>query len=182
VKEARTTQCFRCQGYGHVARACRHEYSCANCAGKHDTRECTQKDAESRKWTHCKGKHGAWDRRCRYRQKEIEKVAMAKTLAPRYFYESTRKDTNTPDLGEIRGRAEAPSSEGWAIIARPRGRPSAILKAASNPRQSQLQTLGKRTASNMSPPPVRERTGSPNKKTKEVNPSSEEETNNDKSE
>jgi len=37
-------QCFRCCGYGHIAKNCRVEARCGHCCGSHETRSCDQKD------------------------------------------------------------------------------------------------------------------------------------------
>jgi len=39
ISYGRSTQCRKCQGFGHPAALCRHEARCAVCAGPHETRE-----------------------------------------------------------------------------------------------------------------------------------------------
>ncbi|KAJ7431776.1 hypothetical protein B0H11DRAFT_1610642, partial [Mycena galericulata] len=34
------TQCFNCQGYGHIAKACKDPIKCGLCAGSHATKTC----------------------------------------------------------------------------------------------------------------------------------------------
>jgi hypothetical protein len=38
-------QCFKCCGYGHIAKHCRIEARCGHCSGSHKTRACDQKEA-----------------------------------------------------------------------------------------------------------------------------------------
>jgi hypothetical protein len=63
-------QCFRCGQWGHKQTACTKQRKCMQCAGSHDTRECTE---ERVRCGNCAQKHRAWQRRgCeafqRYRQ------------------------------------------------------------------------------------------------------------------
>jgi hypothetical protein len=37
----RVTQCFNCQKYGHISRACREKQKCGHCGGEHTSAECT---------------------------------------------------------------------------------------------------------------------------------------------
>ena len=37
-------QCFKCCGYGHIAKNCRLSASCGHCAQDHETRGCPKKD------------------------------------------------------------------------------------------------------------------------------------------
>ena len=39
----RVTQCFNCQQYGHVLKACRNTTKCGYCAGNHNSHDCTIK-------------------------------------------------------------------------------------------------------------------------------------------
>ncbi|KAJ7731165.1 hypothetical protein DFH07DRAFT_694294, partial [Mycena maculata] len=37
---AKITQCFNCQGYGHITKSCKKAASCGLCAGGHATKVC----------------------------------------------------------------------------------------------------------------------------------------------
>lgn len=39
----RVRQCFNCQQYGHVLKACRNTAKCGHCAGNHSSHDCTIK-------------------------------------------------------------------------------------------------------------------------------------------
>jgi hypothetical protein len=65
-------QCFKCCGYGHIAKNCQLLASCGHCAQTHETRECQQKDKSQ--CTNCtrggrsdRG-HKAWSESCYYRR------------------------------------------------------------------------------------------------------------------
>jgi hypothetical protein len=40
-RECQMTLCFKCQGYGHIAAACRKEQTCGICAQQHPTAACS---------------------------------------------------------------------------------------------------------------------------------------------
>lgn len=65
----RVLQCFRCSGFGHLARDCESRPACAHCAGEHEQKDCRAKD-KSPVCANCirvgggRGKevsHEAWD-------------------------------------------------------------------------------------------------------------------------
>lgn len=37
-------QCFKCQGYGHIAKFCKNANACGHCSAEHNTKDCTAKD------------------------------------------------------------------------------------------------------------------------------------------
>lgn len=43
IDHSPVTQCFKCLGFGHMARDCNEEHCCGYCAGNHDTRECANR-------------------------------------------------------------------------------------------------------------------------------------------
>lgn len=61
------TRCYKCQRYGHVARACpKKDPVCGICAGAHDTRKCKR---ETTRCVHCQragknNKHHAGSQQC----------------------------------------------------------------------------------------------------------------------
>jgi hypothetical protein len=71
-------QCFKCCGYGHIAKNCRLSASCGHCAQIHETQECQAKDKSQ--CTNCTrgGKkdraHKAWFQSCFYRQQTREEL------------------------------------------------------------------------------------------------------------
>ena len=50
------TQCYKCQGFMHIAKNCYKKESCARCAGEHNTKSCTE-EAEKIKCINCGKKH-----------------------------------------------------------------------------------------------------------------------------
>jgi len=70
-------QCFKCQGYGHLAIACKAKEVCGLCAGDHDTRKC---QTGKEKCVNCDRKglssnHTATSATCPVRQREKEWVS-----------------------------------------------------------------------------------------------------------
>ncbi|XP_049840334.1 uncharacterized protein LOC126285054 [Schistocerca gregaria] len=57
-------QCFRCQGFNHVARHCTFPYRCVKCAGDHDFRSCPAAKETPAKCCLCGGDHTANFRSC----------------------------------------------------------------------------------------------------------------------
>jgi hypothetical protein len=59
VKEKR---CYQCQGFGHLAWACKERARCGHCAGDHDRRNCAP--GMRAKCLDCAGEHPTGDRTC----------------------------------------------------------------------------------------------------------------------
>ena len=60
------TQCYKCQGFNHVAKDCKSEQKCVRCAGAHKSTECPDKNKKSikLKCSNCNGDHIASSRDC----------------------------------------------------------------------------------------------------------------------
>lgn len=101
-RDARVTQCYRCQGYGHIARACRNDERCAHCAGKHDSAKCENaNDAAKAKCAACgKAGHKAWTTTCPVREKERDRARAAFVLGAQR-YETTDTLPRPPRAVEI---------------------------------------------------------------------------------
>lgn len=58
----RLTQCFNCQGYGHIGTQCKATMRCGYCAQEHVSGECPTKSDKSvsKKCANCRGGHEAW--------------------------------------------------------------------------------------------------------------------------
>lgn len=162
VQGAKPTQCFNCQRFGHVARLCKNPTACANCAKGHSTRNCSLRAGTARRCALCKGDHGAWERKCPVQQDEKERARKIRAYAPRLYSDASREDTRSR---ESSSPVAMPSVE--ILPPRTRGRPTYIATAGRDPKQTNLQNFGKRTASNMSPPAPRERNESPSKRARE---------------
>ena len=86
-RAARLTQCFHCQAYGHVARACWSSEKCAHCAGAHSTKECHQANDRSKmKCANCyQTGHAAWMKACAVRDQEISRLYAVRMNTPAKF-------------------------------------------------------------------------------------------------
>ncbi|XP_049840328.1 uncharacterized protein LOC126285048 [Schistocerca gregaria] len=63
-KSRGVTQCFRCQGFSHVARHCTMPFVCVKCGGPHDSRLCPVPKQDPAKCGLCGGNHTANFRSC----------------------------------------------------------------------------------------------------------------------
>jgi len=54
------TQCFKCQGFNHIAKSCRREAKYGHCAGQYNTSECTED--LFKKCINCKADYKAWSK------------------------------------------------------------------------------------------------------------------------
>ena len=60
------TQCFKCQGFNHIAKDCKNAQKCVRCAGAHKSTECPDKNKDSLKLKcfNCNGEHVASSKEC----------------------------------------------------------------------------------------------------------------------
>ena len=63
------TQCFKCQSFGHIAQNCFKTEVCANCAEKHNTKNC--QNPKNFKCANCSGNHPSYDVECDYYKRII---------------------------------------------------------------------------------------------------------------
>jgi hypothetical protein len=106
IREARVTQCVKCQQFGHIARFCKNTTCCGRCANDHDTRECT-KPVTVRKCALCKGNHAAWSNACRHRIQARERAELAIRTTPT-LYEGS-------EIGYEQFRFQTPNSSQTGI-------------------------------------------------------------------
>jgi hypothetical protein len=76
----RITQCFKCQGYGHIATNCRKGDTCGHCAQSHRSQDCEQK--EQHKCANCGRRHPAWSGECKARMTAKTRSLQARHSAP----------------------------------------------------------------------------------------------------
>lgn len=74
----RVMQCFNCQKYGHIAKACSTGSKCGGCAGDHNTRACPGK--QEVRCCNCGRRHEAWNQIC-----PVRIAAKAKAVANRTY-------------------------------------------------------------------------------------------------
>ena len=55
------TRCYKCNRYGHTAKLCKNEITCAKCSNKHPTKEC---DSQIKKCINCGSDHYCFDKSC----------------------------------------------------------------------------------------------------------------------
>ena len=60
------TQCYKCQGFNHIAKDCKNAQKCLRCAGAHKSIECPDKNKDSLKLkcSNCNGEHVASSKEC----------------------------------------------------------------------------------------------------------------------
>ena len=60
------TQCYKCQGFNHIAKDCKNAQKCVRCAAAHKSTECPDKNKDSLKLkcSNCNGEHVASSKEC----------------------------------------------------------------------------------------------------------------------
>lgn len=85
----RAIQCFNCQKYGHIAKVCTAEARCGQCAGNHNTRECSGK--QETRCSNCGRKHTSWHQSCPVKIAAKAKAVLNRTQDPgRFAAQETR--------------------------------------------------------------------------------------------
>lgn len=104
-KESRILQCFNCQQYGHMTRACRNPTRCGHCAGAHNTRECSDQGRTQKKCASCgKPGHEAWARECHIRVQH--RLAASQSFANRPILYSVEEATSPAPPRSSRGPSQ----------------------------------------------------------------------------
>ena len=134
----RTTQCFGCQRFGHIAKMCTQGPKCGHCAGDHNTKDC--KGKEEARCSNCGRKHTAWDSRCPTKLAAKAKAVQNRVQdAGRYLSErehANHSDSDWQIVGSKKRRTELTSYSPVAFtgtVAPPRG--------PGRPRKNPLPTI-----------------------------------------
>jgi hypothetical protein len=155
IKEARVTQCVKCQEFGHIARFCKNTTRCGRCAGDHETRQCT-KPVTVRKCALCKGEHAAWSDTCRHRIQARGRADLALRTTPALYggYEASYDQFQ---FQAPNGLQVGPQEEGWQQVVRGRkGRPTFLAVAGRAPNQSRIFATSSKRPRQESSSPARE--------------------------
>ncbi|KAL0272269.1 UNVERIFIED_CONTAM: hypothetical protein PYX00_005310 [Menopon gallinae] len=75
-------QCYRCQGFWHIAANCRHEVRCVRCGDHHSVQFCPRPRSNPI-CCHCSGPHHAAYRHCPVRLDLVNAVPVSLTLSTR---------------------------------------------------------------------------------------------------
>ena len=78
-------QCYQCQGFGHVAAACKKEQKCPNCAGNHKRKDCK---AAQPTCANCNGAHESSSYACpklvgELAKKSVKSLSVAEAVKPK---------------------------------------------------------------------------------------------------
>ena len=68
------TQCYKCQGFNHIAKDCKNNQKCVRCAGAHKSTDCPDKNKDTLKikCSNCHGNHVASSRECQKFKDQIK--------------------------------------------------------------------------------------------------------------
>ena len=67
-------QCFKCQGFGHIAKNCTEEQKCLRCSGSHPLKECKIEKSQAT-CANCGGNHASVFRGCPSYQEKLTETA-----------------------------------------------------------------------------------------------------------
>jgi hypothetical protein len=110
-REATLTQCFNCQSYGHIQRACHNKVVCGLCAGAHLSRSCPKEAEKTRKCKLCKGDHFVWLTQCIARQNEFERIHNVKQFSASLFQQEKSVVTIPPPSSSTENQSSQSGDE-----------------------------------------------------------------------
>lgn len=89
------TQCYKCQGYGHIAKNCFRKECCGICAGAHNSLNCTSQNIE--KCINCGENHRASDSRCELYARAVSRKQLSNRVKIGHSNTSTHINNNNND-------------------------------------------------------------------------------------
>jgi hypothetical protein len=135
-------QCFKCCSWGHTQNACGKQARCGQCAGAHDTAECS---GDRVSCTNCGKEHRAWQRKeCRTFQVYLEDIQATRMALLEQTTRVRKTGVTLAPQDSIGGftlvtkkrpRAESPPSASGRTV----GRPPFTATALQDPMQSQIR-------------------------------------------
>lgn len=152
----RSTQCHRCQQFGHGSDLCSHKPHCVKCIGEHLTSECPRVDngGDNAQCLNCKGAHTASFRSCPAHHAYLDKMNKIKA--------SRRRPTSNTDRQPNRNTINN-SVRNVQVPARTIERPPPVLAGRSYAQaatgQSRAIVPPKHSAASSRPPPPNSSTG-----------------------
>ena len=143
AKELRSTQCFNCYGFGHLARACRSTAKCGRCGEGHQSHACKSTE-EHLKCGNCGGPHTAWSKTCRKVQEARKASRTAIKRMSRWYPVNSERTTYT---APVYSKGISPTN----IMAPPKRKSSAVATATPGDSKRRAgRPLGSRNSSTAS--------------------------------
>ncbi|KAI0993153.1 hypothetical protein K3495_g15031 [Podosphaera aphanis] len=128
----RAMQCYNCQKYGHIAKACTADAKCGHCAGTHNSRDCSKK--QELRCVNCGKKHASWNQACPIRIAAKAKAVQYRIQDPgRFVVQETTQNYDWQIVGSRKRRAgiagaQVVGADGEIIERRGPGRPKGSTK------------------------------------------------------
>lgn len=105
-------QCFNCQEYGHMIRACRKATKCGECAEEHSTRDHkSSKDSVKRCAVCGKTGHRSWEIVCQTRIQETNRMRQKLTNKTREYSLQRTSESDRSDKTDSNEWSTVPSSK-----------------------------------------------------------------------
>ena len=104
------TQCFNCQGFGHVAKYCQNTTKCVQCGFRgHRKSENKCRPPDKIRCNNCYGGHKDWSKRCPYYLKEVEALKIRGRTKTTMHMASNLAEEAFPTLNPATGNHETES-------------------------------------------------------------------------
>lgn len=137
--ELQIRQCYKCYGYGHLARYCTKTARCGHCAAAAHAggeQACPERNGSGKKrCVNCSGRHVAWDRSCPAAQEQRERVKEAYQFRPRQFEERSSASSGSSSVGASLPSRALIDDDGFTVVgAQPRKRRAAAAPSAGRGR------------------------------------------------
>lgn len=140
-------QCYRCWGWGHTQRFCRKTALCPRCGcgahgegGRAGETLCPTLGASSvpTRCANCTGRHPAWVRWCPEAVKARGAAREAYFYRPRTYEQAVQREQQAQQVPIVTFRGTQDEEQREGSRKRLRGRPTALDRAARDPRQGRL--------------------------------------------